>query len=102
VNIEDENLFDKIQELKRGPTVKDGESFDIKYQGMVIPIKNEKLKFNLNRINEVTEKIEAESDLSKKINAFTDIFNILDEVVKVIKKEKSEETQQTESKILIN
>jgi hypothetical protein len=64
---------------------------------MNIPIKNEKLKFSFVKINDVTQKIEEELDLSKKINTFTDIFNIIDEIVKIIKKEKSEENQQTES-----
>ncbi len=82
--------------------IKEGESYEIKYQGMVIPIKNEKLKENLNRINAISAKMEEETDLAKKINTYTDIYNLIDEVVKIIKKEKSEETQQTESKYLLN
>jgi len=65
----------------------------------VIPIKNEKLRINFIKINEISNKIEEEQDLTKKINIFTDIFNVIDEIVKIIKKEKSEEgNQSTDSK----
>ena len=98
------HLLEKIEEIKKSTVsnVKDGEAFEIKYQGMVIPIKNEKLKFSFAKINEISNKIEEESDLTKKVNIFTDIFNIIDEIVKIIKKEKSEENQQTESNSNIN
>lgn len=65
---------------------------------MIIPIKNEKLKFNFKKLNDLSHKIEEEPDLTKKINNFTEIFNTIDEMVKTVKKEKSEETnQQTEN-----
>ena len=37
-------------------------------------------------------------DLNKKINPYTDIFNIIDEIFKIIKKERSEEQTPSESK----
>jgi hypothetical protein len=103
MNIEDDNLdlSERLEEMKRTQTnvVKDGESVDIRYQGLVIPIKNEKLKQSFNKINEISAKIEAENDMTKKVNIFTDLFNLIDEIVKVIKKEKTEEGgQNTESK----
>jgi len=104
MEIEDDNLdlTERLEEMKRTQStpVKDGESVDIRYQGMIIPIKNEKLKFNFNKINEISSKIEEEQDLTKKINFFTDIYNILDEILKLIKKEKLEEgNQNADSKI---
>ena len=69
---------------------------------MAIPIKNEKVKFALNKINEISQKIEEENDLSKKINIFSDVFNHIDEIVRVLKKEKSEENAKTESKYFLN
>jgi hypothetical protein len=107
MNLEEDNvgLTERFEEIKRtqSTVVKDGESFDIKYQGIVIPIKNEKLKINFNKINEISNKIEEEQDLSKKINIFTDVFNVIDEIVKILKKEKSEEgNQTTDSKKILN
>jgi hypothetical protein len=92
-------LTEKIEEIKKTKDSqnKDGENFEIKYQGITIPIKNEKVKFELNKINEISQKIEEESDLSKKINIFSDVFNHIDEIVRILKKDKSEETAQTES-----
>jgi hypothetical protein len=93
-----------MEEIKKSSTAtaKEGESYEIKYQGMNIPIKNEKLKFSFSKVNEISAKIEEETDLQKRVNMFTDIYNMLDEIVKIIKKEKSEENQQTESKKLIS
>jgi hypothetical protein len=98
MNLEDDNLdlSEKLEEIKRTQSipVKDGESVDIRYQGLIIPIKSEKLKMNFNKISEISAKIEAEQDLTKKINIFTDVFNVIDDIVKIIKKEKSEESGQ--------
>jgi len=107
MNIEEDNLdlTERLEEIKRTQTnlVKDGESLDIRYQGLVIPIKNEKLKQNFNKIHEITAKIEAENELTKKVNIFTDMFNVIDEIVKIIKKEKSEEGgQNADSKNIFN
>jgi hypothetical protein len=95
-------LLEKIEEIKKSSStnLKEGESYEIKYQGMTIPIKNEKLKFSFAKVNDISNRIEQESDLSKKVNMFTDIFNVIDEIVKIIKKEKSEENQQTESNLI--
>ena len=100
----EDTLNEKIEEIKKSQetNIKDGENFEIKYQGFNIPIKNEKVKLSLNKINEISEKIEEEKDLSKKINTFSEVFNYLDEIVRVIKKEKSEESAQTESNNKLN
>lgn len=105
MNVEDDNidLTERLEEIKRTQTnvVKDGESVDIKYQGFVIPIKNEKLKHSFAKINEISAKIESEQELTKKVNIFTDMFNVIDEIVKIIKKEKSEDVgQNADSKII--
>jgi hypothetical protein len=99
-DLTEDALTEKIEEIKKTKDSqnKEGESYEIKYQGMAIPIKNEKVKFGLNKINETSQKIEEENDLSKKINIFSDVFNHIDEIVRVLKKEKSEENAQTESK----
>ena len=57
---------------------------------------------NIININEMNIKIESELDLTKKLNIFSDVFNVIDEIVKIIKKEKVEETnQQTDSNKII-
>lgn len=96
-------MLEKIEEIKKSSSlnVKEGESFEIKYQGINIPIKNDKLKFSFAKVNDISNKIEHETDLSKKVNMFTDIFNLIDEIVKIIKKDKSEENQQTESNSIL-
>lgn len=97
----EDTLNQKIEEIRksREVNVNDSENYEIKYQGVSIPIKNEKVKFTLNKINEISEKIEEEKDISKKINTFSEVFNHLDEIVRILKKEKSEEGAQTESKL---
>lgn len=68
---------------------------EVKYQGASIPIKNEKLRYNFNKIEELTKKVNEEPELNKKMNIYTDIFNIIDEISKIIKKDKAEESTQT-------
>jgi hypothetical protein len=74
---------------------------EVKYQGTTIPIKNEKLRYNLNKIDELTTKVADEPELNKKMNLYTDIFNIIDEISRIIKKDKAEESTQAsaESKL---
>ena len=73
---------------------------EVKYQGTSIPIKNEKLRYNFNKIDELSKKVNEEPELNKKMNIYTDIYNIIDEISKIIKKDKAEESNQasTESK----
>lgn len=68
---------------------------EVKYQGTIIPIKNEKLRYNFNKIDEISDKVAQEPELNKKMNLYTDIFNIIDEISKIIKKDKAEESTQT-------
>lgn len=79
-------------------TVKE-DQYEIKYQGMIFPIKNEKLKESFIKLNDLSNKIEKEVDLPRKIVLFQDYYNKIDEMVKLVKKEKREEgNQQSESK----
>lgn len=103
VNVEDIELTSKIEEIKKKismTTIKE-DQYEIKYQGMILPIKNEKLKEGIIKLNELSIKIDKETDLSKKTVLFQDYYNKIDEMVKLVKKEKSEEgNQQSESKII--
>jgi len=97
MNIE---LSDKMEELKKVSTSKEsGENMEIKYHGMQIPIKSDKIKSHFLKIEEVNQKIEKEPELNKKISMFSEISNNLDEIIKAIKRDKIDETpNKTESK----
>ena len=103
LNLRDMNveLNDKMQELKKSSSIKDhGDNLEIKYHGMVIPIKNEKTKSLFIKIDEISQKIEKEGELNKKIAMFSEISNNIDEINKLIKRDKIEENpNQSESKI---
>ena len=82
----------KLEEIKNIKiSSNDGDQFEVRYQGSVIPIKNDKLKFHLQKINDITKKIENEPELNKKVNTYSDIFNNIDEVTKILKKEKTDD-----------
>ncbi|MCQ2816806.1 MAG: hypothetical protein MJ252_06025, partial [archaeon] len=68
--------------------------FEIKYHGMVIPIKNEKLKDLFLKIEEINSKIKKETELNKKVSLFQEHQNKIEEMIKIIKKEKTEENEQ--------
>lgn len=99
INLE---LSDKMEELKKVTTIKDSnDNLEIKYHGLVIPIKNEKVKTHFIKIDEVTQKIEKESELNKKVNMFSEISNNIDEIIKAIKRENVDESSnKSESKVL--
>ena len=67
------------------------DQYEIKYQGSIIPIKNDKLRLCFQKIDDITKKIDNEPELNKKINTYTDIFNLIDEIVKILKKEKTDD-----------
>jgi hypothetical protein len=67
------------------------DQYEVKYQGSDIPIKNDKLRLCFQKIEDITKKIENEPELNKKINIYTDIFNLIDEIVKILKKEKTDD-----------
>jgi hypothetical protein len=75
----------------------EGDKNEIKYHNFSIPIKNEKLKINLKKIEDVKEKIRLETDINKKTNPFTDIFNMIDDMSKICKKERADEVNPSES-----
>jgi len=61
----------------------------------MIPIKNEKLKSDFEKLNELNSKIEKETDIPKKVVLFQDYYNRIDEMNKLVKKIKSEEGNQS-------
>ena len=97
MNIE---LSGKMEELKKVTTTKESsDNMEIKYHGMQIPIKSEKVKSHFIKIDEVTQKIEKEPELNKKLSMFSEISNNIDEIIKNIKRDKVDETpNQSESK----
>lgn len=101
MNIE---LSDKMEELKKENTTKESsDNMEIKYHGMQIPIKSEKVKSHFIKIDEVTQKIEKEPELNKKISLFSEIANNIDEIIKSVKRENVDETpNKSESKIYVN
>ena len=97
VNVEDIELSKQFEEIKKKNIESNAskpDQYEIKYHGMNIPIKNEKLKDMFIKLEELSKKIEKEENLTKKIALFQDYYNKIDEMVKIVKKEKSEETTQ--------
>ena len=94
VNVEDIELTEKIEEIKKGANKINEEEYSVKYHGIQIPIKNEKLKNNFEKLNELNSKIEKEQDMPKKVILFQDYYNIIDEMNRFVKKIKSEEGNQ--------
>ena len=105
VNVEDIELTEKIEEIKKGTNKINEEDFTVKYHGINIPIKNEKLRNDFQKLNELNSKIEKEKDVQKKISLFQDYYNRIDEMNKLVKKIKGEEGNQSSenfSKIYAN
>ena len=105
VNVDDIELSEKIEEIKKGTNKINEEEFSVKYHGVNIPIKNEKLRNDFEKINELNSKIEKEQDVQKKILLFQDYYNRIDEMNKLVKKIKGEEGNQSSenfSKIYAN
>ena len=97
MNVEDIELSKQFEEIKKKNIESNAskpDQYEIKYHGMNIPIKNEKLKDMFIKLEELSKKIEKEENLTKKIALFQDYYNKIDEMVRVVKKEKSEETTQ--------
>ena len=95
VNIDDIDLNEKIEEIKKGSNKINIEDFSVKYHGINIPIKNEKLRNDFEKLNELNSKIEKEKDVQKKILLFQDYYNRIDEMNKLVKKIKGEEGNQS-------
>ena len=95
VNVDDIQLTEKIEEIKKGTNKINLEDFSIKYHGVNIPIKNEKLRSDFEKLNELNSKIDKEKDVQKKIFLFQDYYNRIDEMNKLVKKIKGEEGNQT-------
>lgn len=73
---------------------------EVKYHGLVIPVKNDKIKSHFLKIEEVNTRIEKESEINKKLLIFSEVFNNIDEIIKLVKKNKLEETpNQSDSKL---
>lgn len=97
--IEDQVFDDVDTEVTEVDKNKDSKQFEIKFHALSIPIKNEKIKNSLQKIESTSEKIEIEIDLNKKINPYTDIFNLIDDLLKIQKKERADEVNPSESNI---
>ena len=96
VNVEDIELTEKIEEIKKGANNKiNEEDYTIKYHGILIPIKNEKLRDHFEKLTELNSKIEKEKEVQKKIALFQDYYNRIDEVNKLVKKLKSDVGNQS-------
>ena len=105
VNTDDIQLTEKIEEIKKVTNKINEEDFSVKYHGINIPIKNEKLKNDFKKLNELNSKIDKETDVQKKINLFQDYYNRIDEMNKLVKKIKGEEgnlSSENFSKIYAN
>lgn len=91
-----------MEELRKENTTKESsDNMEIKYHGMQIPIKSEKIKSHFIKIDEVTQKIEKEPELNKKIIMFSEISNNIDEIIKSVKRENVDETQNKSESILL-
>ena len=95
VNVDDIELTEKIEEIKKGTNKINEEEFSVKYHGVNIPIKNDKLRNDFEKLNELNSKIEKEQDVQKKIMLFQDYYNRIDEMNKLVKKIKGEEGNQS-------
>ena len=94
-NVEDIELTEKIEEIKKGVNKINEEDYSVKYHGIQIPIKNEKLRNDFEKLNELNSKIEKETDIPKKVILFQDYYNRIDEMNRLVKKIKSEEGNQS-------
>ena len=88
-------MTEKIEEIKKGTNKINEEEFSVKYHGVNIPIKNDKLRNDFEKLNELNSKIEKEQDVQKKILLFQDYYNRIDEMNKLVKKIKGEEGNQS-------
>jgi hypothetical protein len=88
-------LTEKIEEIKKGTNKINEEEFSVKYHGVNIPIKNDKLRNDFEKLNELNSKIEKEQDVQKKILLFQDYYNRIDEMNKLVQKIKGEEGNQS-------
>lgn len=87
------DLSDKMEELKKTNLTKDSsDNMEVKYHGFVIPVKNEKIKSYFSKIDEIDSRIEKETELNKKLIIFSEVFNNIDEIIKLVKKNKLEDT----------
>ena len=100
VNVDDIELTEKIEEIKKGTNKINEEEFSVKYHGVNIPIKNDKLRNDFEKLNELNSKIEKEKDVQKKILLFQDYYNRIDEMNKLVKKIKGEEGNQSSENFL--
>lgn len=75
--------------------------FGLKINGSTFPIKNETVKNKLIKLEEYSLAIRLESDLSKKQNFFSDLFNLIDDCQKLTKIDKAEKSKDGESIIQV-
>lgn len=92
VQTEESEIDKRLKELQK-PSSKEAEVFSVTYNGVDIPIKNEKLRVMFEKCHELEQQIEKEADLNDKLNPFTDIFNLLSDMVRAVKRERQDESQ---------
>lgn len=97
-NMDEEETYEEESDDKLNQkSANTNENYDVVYQSSTIPIKNPNLRAKLVKIDELTEKIKNESDLVKRQNIFSDVFNILDDCIKIIKSDRQEKAKDGES-----
>lgn len=94
------DLSGRMEELTKTNLNRDSsDNMEVKYHGFVIPVKNEKIKSHFSKIDEIESRIEKETELNKKLIVFSEVFNNIDEIIKLVKKNQLEETpNQSDSK----
>lgn len=75
--------------------------FGIKINGSTIPIKNENVKNKLLKLEEYSLAIRIENDMTKKQNFFSDLFNLIDDCLKMTKVDKAEKSKDGENIIQV-
>lgn len=73
------------------------EALEIRFSNTTIPIKNENVRTKLVKIDELNTKIKNETELTKKQNIFSDVFNLIDDAYKLVKQEKAEKAKDGDS-----
>ena len=100
VAMEDKELNKKINEIKDEKSKETSnqnqqqQQYKINYHGKEYPIKNEKLKELFMQCNVMFNKFETEHEHNKKVILFKDYYNLTEEMVRIINKEKNEEINQ--------
>jgi hypothetical protein len=83
--------LEEIKNIKIEDKSTSTDQIEIKYHGAIIPVKNDKLKADFQKFQAISAKIDSEKELARKVNIYSDAFNLLDEITKLVKKEKTDD-----------